>query len=86
MKTIEQRVQEAFSGDLRQEYSDEYLRSIRENARYADEKFHRSILLLLFFIAIFELLTRASIAEASIGPFKINVGVTQLNQESGTYG
>jgi hypothetical protein len=54
------------------EYVDEYYKALMENIHRTDEKFHRAILSLLFSTTIFELLAHASIAEASLGPFKLS--------------
>ncbi|HEX5734512.1 MAG TPA: hypothetical protein VF131_16875 [Blastocatellia bacterium] len=69
--TTEDRIKVALDHGLTKEYFIDFLKSLLENARYADEKFQRSIFLLLLSMLAFEFLLRASIPEASIGPFKL---------------
>lgn len=72
MRLTKEKIEAAVSEGITPEYFDEYVKLLLENARDADKKLHRSILLLIFFMTVFELLTRSSITEASVGPFKVN--------------
>jgi hypothetical protein len=72
MKTLKERVEEALSNGVSREYFAEYTKSVAENIRDTESKFHRSILFLIFSIVVFELITQASIAEVSLGPFKLS--------------
>jgi hypothetical protein len=70
-RTPAERAQLVFSEPENRAYVAEYLKDIRQNFRDANSSLGRSITLIVLSMAIFELLARAAIAKASIGPFEI---------------
>jgi hypothetical protein len=71
IRNISKRIKTALDAGINQEFFNEYLENILENSHRVDEKYYRSILMLILAMASFELFTRGLIAEANIGFFKI---------------
>ncbi len=70
-KKIVEKAKESLTNESA-EYVDQYFKALLENFHRLDEKYHRSLFLLLFSIASFELLAHTSIVEAAVGPFKLS--------------
>ncbi len=68
---LSNQVKKAFSSTKSKEYAKEYLETIHANWRDTESRITRSFLSLVFFVSVFELLTRAAIAEVTLGPFKV---------------
>lgn len=70
-KSIATRIQAAIDDDTRV-FMSRYLELVRENMQQASDKFHSTFLLIIFLMAVFELLNRAAISEVTLGPFKLS--------------
>ena len=70
MKKLEDRVKEALAAES-QAYADEYCKALVENIHRTDDKFQRAILLLIFSVAMYELVAHTLISEVTLGPFKL---------------
>ena len=72
------KIEDAFSDPESLEYANDYLKELRTNFRVLDNNLRRAIFLFLLFIALFELVTQATITEITVGPFKIaNLAILQ---------
>jgi hypothetical protein len=70
-QSLSDHVKKAFGSAKSKEYAKEYLETIHANWRDAESRISQSLLSLVFFISVFELLTRAAVAEVTLGPFKV---------------
>jgi hypothetical protein len=65
------RARTAFPALEENSYAHEYLEAIRDNYRSVNASINRRMTILLLAMAVFELLARAMIAEASVGGFEV---------------
>jgi hypothetical protein len=69
--TIEKLVENTFSNGKNREYVEGYLVSLRENWRDCHAAIERNSTMILVLAVVFELLSRAAIGKASLGPFEV---------------
>lgn len=69
---IDDRVMAAFSDASVLGYVIEYLETLRDNQRQLGTDIKQAALLLLLLVVIFELITRAAVAEVTLGVFKVS--------------
>jgi len=78
MTKIEEKLNDAISQGLSTEYLTDSLKRILERHGKSYERMYQSTAFLVFFVVVFELLIRASIAEINMGPFKLkDISVVQ---------
>ena len=70
-KGLKERVEDVLADPTISNYMPQYLESVLRNMQQSSDKFHNTLLLIVFLIAVFELVSRAAVAEVTLGPFKI---------------
>src|SRR5215207_3174228 len=69
---IEERVKAAFSKTSISAYSSDYLEALRANWQQLETDIKQAAIFILLFVIVFELITRAAVAEVTLGIFKIS--------------
>lgn len=69
--SVEDSVKAVFSTEKNHQYGADFLEGLRENMREVSSRMGKSVLLAVLAAILFELLARAAVEKASIGPFEV---------------